>query len=81
MAKSQEIFRSAIDRIDRRILRSLQRDSRASIADLAAEVALSPSACHRRVKLLEERGVISGYAATLDRLRSATRWSSSSRCR
>jgi Lrp/AsnC family leucine-responsive transcriptional regulator len=56
-----------MDQIDSRILRSLQRDSSRPVAELAAEVGLSPSACHRRVKLLEEAGVISGYVARLDR--------------
>lgn len=58
-----------MDRIDARILRALQRDSSRPVAELAAEVGLSASACHRRVKLLEEAGVISGYAARLDRVR------------
>jgi DNA-binding Lrp family transcriptional regulator len=56
-----------LDEIDRRILTGLQRDSRQPIADLAAAAGLSPSACHRRIKLLEERGVIASYGATLDR--------------
>jgi Lrp/AsnC family transcriptional regulator, leucine-responsive regulatory protein len=56
-----------LDPINRHILLKLQRDSRIAIADLAAAVGLSPSACHRRVKLLEEGGVIAGYAARLDR--------------
>ncbi len=58
---------SLMDRIDGKILHALQRDCRHSIAELAEEVGLSPSACHRRVKLLEERGVIAGYAARLNR--------------
>ncbi len=56
-----------MDDIDRRILRTLQRDSSRPVAELAAEVGLSASACHRRVKLLEEAGIIAGYAARLDR--------------
>ena len=56
-----------IDLPNRRILQALQRDSRLGIAELASEVNLSPSACHRRVKLLEEAGIITGYAARLDR--------------
>jgi DNA-binding Lrp family transcriptional regulator len=67
MPSRSEVIRNPADHIDRRILRSLQRDSRISVADLAGEVGLSPSACHRRVKLLEERGVIAGYVAALDR--------------
>ncbi|HRE19976.1 MAG TPA: Lrp/AsnC family transcriptional regulator [Rhabdaerophilum sp.] len=50
---------------DRRILRYLQRDVRLSNQELAEAVAMSPSACWRRVKALEEAGVISGYAALL----------------
>ena len=56
-----------MDQIDARILRALQRDSSPPVAELAGEVGLSASACHRRVKLLEEAGVIAGYAARLDR--------------
>ena len=56
-----------MDQIDARILRALQRDSSPAVAELAGEVGLSASACHRRVKLLEEAGVITGYAARLDR--------------
>lgn len=55
-----------MDRIDRRLLRLLQRQSDRPIADIAAEIGLSPSACHRRIRLLEARGVIRGYAARLD---------------
>ncbi|MBV8840861.1 MAG: winged helix-turn-helix transcriptional regulator, partial [Alphaproteobacteria bacterium] len=49
---------SALDAIDRKILSLLQEDGRMSIADLAAKVGLSPSPCLRRVRLLEEAGVI-----------------------
>ena len=55
-----------LDRIDRRILAALQADCRQPIADLADKAGLSASACHRRVKLLEDRGVISGYSARLN---------------
>jgi DNA-binding Lrp family transcriptional regulator len=55
-----------LDDIDRRILGRLQRDGRLSNADLAQEVGLSPSPCWRRVKALEEAGVIKGYTAQLD---------------
>ncbi|MTH62884.1 Lrp/AsnC family transcriptional regulator [Paracoccus shanxieyensis] len=57
---------SEIDATDRRILNALQRDGRITNADLAAKVALSPSACHRRVQRLEEVGLIQGYVALLD---------------
>lgn len=55
-----------LDAIDRRILRTLQRDGRIANNDLAREVGLSPSPCLRRVRLLEEAGVIARYAALLD---------------
>lgn len=55
-----------IDRTDLRILELLQRDGRLSNADLAQQVALSPSPCLRRVRQLEQSGVIRGYAALLD---------------
>ena len=54
-----------IDSTDRRILRALQRAGRQSFVDLAAEIGLTESPCLRRVKRLEETGVISGYAAEL----------------
>jgi Lrp/AsnC family leucine-responsive transcriptional regulator len=52
-----------LDAIDRRILRALQLDGRMTYDVLAAEVSLSPSATLRRVKRLEESGVISRYVA------------------
>jgi DNA-binding Lrp family transcriptional regulator len=55
-----------LDPIDRRILRILQRDGRKPNNDLAREVGLSPSPCLRRVRLLEESGIIERYAALLD---------------
>ncbi|AKC86672.1 Lrp/AsnC family transcriptional regulator [Pseudoxanthomonas suwonensis] len=54
------------DRTDLRLLALLQRDGRASNADLAAQVNLSPSACLRRIQRLEAAGVVAGYAARLD---------------
>lgn len=56
-----------MDDADLRILSRLQREGQISMAKLSEAVGLSLSACHRRVKLLEERGVITGYAAQLDR--------------
>lgn len=56
-----------VDATDRRILSLLQRDGRISNADLAERVNLSASACHRRVRRLEEDGIIRGYVALLDR--------------
>ncbi|MGB0659849.1 MAG: Lrp/AsnC family transcriptional regulator [Mangrovicoccus sp.] len=55
-----------MDRIDRQILKYLQRDSAASMQDMAQEVGLSGSACHRRVRALEAAGLIRGYRAELD---------------
>jgi Lrp/AsnC family transcriptional regulator, leucine-responsive regulatory protein len=56
----------ALDAIDRKILKLLQSDSRATMQELADKVGLSVSPCHRRVRLLEERGVITRYIATVD---------------
>lgn len=56
----------SLDAIDRRILERLQHNGRLSNADLAEQVGLSPSPCWRRVKALEEAGVIKGYAAQVD---------------
>jgi Lrp/AsnC family leucine-responsive transcriptional regulator len=55
-----------LDAVDRRILRALQREGRLSIVALAEQVGLSATPCQRRVKRLEEAGVIRGYAARLD---------------
>ncbi|MGH8247586.1 MAG: Lrp/AsnC family transcriptional regulator [Gammaproteobacteria bacterium] len=55
-----------LDRTDRAILTELQRDGRLSNVNLAARVNLSESACLRRVKLLEEAGVIARYATLLN---------------
>jgi Lrp/AsnC family leucine-responsive transcriptional regulator len=56
----------SLDRIDLRLLSLLQQDGRATNADIAAQVNLSPSACLRRVQRLESSGVIQGYAALVD---------------
>ena len=55
-----------MDRIDRGILVHLQDNARISNVELAAAVGLSPSACLRRVALLEKAGVIDGYHAQLN---------------
>lgn len=55
-----------LDRYDRRILEVLQQDGRISNQELAERIGLSPSPCLRRVRALEESGVISGYHAVLD---------------
>ncbi len=60
--KSEEL-----DKVDKILLRQLQANAQAGIAELSEKAGLSPSTAHRRVKLLEERGTIIGYAATIDR--------------
>ena len=55
-----------LDTLDKRILALLSRDCRMSIAEIGQRVGLSTSACHRRIKLMEESGVIAGYSARLD---------------
>ena len=55
-----------LDRYDRQILETLQRDGRISNQDLADRIGLSPSPCLRRVRTLEEAGLITGYRALLD---------------
>ena len=55
-----------IDRYDREILTILQREGRLSNQELADRIGLSPSPCLRRVRVLEESGLISGYRALLD---------------
>jgi len=55
-----------IDDIDYKILNALQSNCRQSIAEISETVGLSPSACHRRIGLLEERGIIERYAARLN---------------
>ncbi len=52
---------TTLDATDNAILMLLRQNARASNAAIAAEVGLSPSACHRRIKLLETIGVIRGY--------------------
>ena len=54
------------DAIDQAILRELQNDARQTNRDLAAKTSVSPSTSLERVKLLRERGVITGYHATVD---------------
>ena len=55
-----------LDKIDKRILTELQRNARISNQELADKVGLSPSPCLRRVKNLEEAGLIKGYVTELD---------------
>lgn len=55
-----------LDKIDRNILRLLRLDARMSNASIAVNVGLSASACLRRIKLLEQSGVIRGYTALVE---------------
>lgn len=55
-----------LDKTDRKILEILQADGRLSNQDVAEKVSLSPSPCLRRIKRLEEAGVIRQYVALLD---------------
>jgi Lrp/AsnC family leucine-responsive transcriptional regulator len=55
-----------LDTIDRRLVAALQRDARATNVQLSARVHLSAAQCLRRVRSLEQRGVIRGYAAQVD---------------
>lgn len=57
---------SLFDATDKKILQELQHDGRQSIAELAEKVNLSASPCWRRVKQLEESGIVSSYGARLD---------------
>jgi Lrp/AsnC family transcriptional regulator, leucine-responsive regulatory protein len=54
------------DAIDRAILRELQRNSRITNQELSERIGLSPSPCLRRLRALENSGVITGYTATLN---------------
>lgn len=63
--ESAENSMHALDQADRAILRELRADGRMSNAALAEAIGLSPSACLRRLRLLEHRGVIRGYTAII----------------
>lgn len=55
-----------MDSKDRQIIRALQANGRMTNLELAEQVNLSPSPCLRRVRILEEKGVIKGYSANVD---------------
>ncbi len=59
-------MRNNLDNTDRKILAKLQKEGRLPIVDLAQQVGLSPSPCLRRVRRLEQQGVIKGYGAYID---------------
>jgi Lrp/AsnC family leucine-responsive transcriptional regulator len=58
-----------LDRFDTRILSELQRDGRLAVVELAESIGLSPTPCARRIKALENSGVIDGYQAILNPVR------------
>ncbi|MER8549475.1 Lrp/AsnC family transcriptional regulator [Mesorhizobium sp. M1169] len=58
--------KSRLDNIDRKIIAALQVDARMTAQQLAERVGLSASPCARRVRLMEDMGVITGYAALID---------------
>ena len=66
----QNISHMELDRYDHAILRRLQQDARITNARLASEVNLSESACLRRVKALEDCGLIEGYTALVNQHRA-----------
>ncbi len=55
-----------LDRIDREILRLLMQDASRSLAEIAGEVGLTPTPCWKRIKRMEEAGVITGRVALVD---------------
>ncbi|CAM3201908.1 Lrp/AsnC family transcriptional regulator [Sphingomonas zeae] len=65
----QNLLTKGMDTKDRQIVRLLQQDGRLTNQDLAERVGLSPSPCLRRVRLLEQAGVIQGYGAIVDQQR------------
>jgi Lrp/AsnC family leucine-responsive transcriptional regulator len=58
-----------LDEIDRKILRLLQTDCRLTMVEIAERVGLSASPCHRRIKIMEDAGLIKGYVALVDQRR------------
>ena len=66
MKTSEKSASTKLSKIDRNILRILQKDGRISYTDLAREVGLSVTPCIERVKRLEKNGYIQGYTATLN---------------
>ena len=66
MKISSKSIRVKLDRIDKNIIQHLQANGRIQNNDLAREIGLSPSSCLRRVKLLEDAGVIQSYTTIVD---------------
>lgn len=63
---TRSVYGHRVEEIDRAIVGALTTDGRLSYTDLAEKVGLSVSAAHQRVRRLEQRGVIKGYAARVD---------------
>lgn len=61
------MLKHQLDKFDRKILLALQKNGRLSNVELAQEIGLSPSPCLRRVRMLQESGIIKGYGAIIDR--------------
>ena len=55
-----------MDPIDKKIVKELQVNARQKMADLSEKVGLSPTPCARRITMLEDAGVITGYSARVD---------------
>lgn len=64
--KNNKFYDINLSKIDRNILRELQRDGRITYSELARRVGLTTTPCMERVKKLERQGVIKGFSATLD---------------
>ena len=62
----EKIAADALDAIDRRLLMALQENGRLTATELAERVGLTTSPCLRRLRLLEEAGIIRGYTAVID---------------
>lgn len=69
MLSIERMKRQELDQFDIKIIRTLQRDSSLSQRDLADRVGLSQNACWRRLRILEEKGIILGRTLRLDRAR------------
>jgi Lrp/AsnC family transcriptional regulator, leucine-responsive regulatory protein len=63
---SERISQDELDRIDRRILRHLQRDGRVTNAELAKAVSVSAATCHRRTQRLFDEGYVRGVRAEIE---------------
>ena len=62
----RDVVEIALDRIDKHILKLMQENGRISNLELADQVGLSPTPCSRRVKRLEDSGLIAGHVTLLD---------------